>query len=85
MLQSTIFFPAVLAATVLLLTDLVASTPLKKLDRQVVEDEYDFIICGGMAFPLLHPKLPMALVPLNPPLPSRFPSHTPLQTFKTSY
>ncbi|KAH9215487.1 choline dehydrogenase [Leptodontidium sp. 2 PMI_412] len=47
MLQSTISFPAVLAATVLLLTDQVASTPLKKLDRQVVEDEYDFIICGG--------------------------------------
>ncbi|PVH76829.1 GMC oxidoreductase [Cadophora sp. DSE1049] len=47
MLQSTLSFPAALAATALLLTNLVSSTPLKKLDRQVVEDEYDFIICGG--------------------------------------
>ncbi|KAH7369999.1 glucose-methanol-choline oxidoreductase [Rhexocercosporidium sp. MPI-PUGE-AT-0058] len=40
------FYPAT-AVAALILTSLVSSTPLKNLDRQVVEDEYDFIICGG--------------------------------------
>lgn len=30
-----------------LLLSLLSATPLKKLDRQNIEDEYDFIICGG--------------------------------------
>lgn len=56
MLQSTLSLPATLAVSALLLTNLVSSTPLKRLERQVVEDEYDFIICGGM-FHLTSPSL----------------------------
>ncbi|KAH7393625.1 glucose-methanol-choline oxidoreductase [Cadophora sp. MPI-SDFR-AT-0126] len=47
MLHSTLSSSAGLAATALLLANQITATPLKKLDRQVVEDEYDFIICGG--------------------------------------